>query len=136
MSAPKQHRVLRYLSLRTCRELVGRVDPTLLTPSSHSRDPQTAVNAVISMGLDRRAGALEIVCRLEPWPTKKIDQGFALDPRGKEVKDHLRSKRPPDTKAADVVPVAGGAPVAVGRAEDPRNVDPGTAANDAATTNT
>jgi hypothetical protein len=23
------------------------------------------------VGLDRRAGALEIVCRLEPWPTKK-----------------------------------------------------------------
>jgi len=105
----------------------------LLTRSGRSRDPQTAVNAVISMGLDRRADALGIVCRLEPWPTKKIDQGFALDPRGKEVKD-LRGKRPPDTKADVAAPVVGGEPVAEGRAEELWIVDPGTAAKDTLTT--
>ena len=46
-----------------------------------------------------------------------------------------RTKRPPDPEAQAHVPIAGGGPVAAGRAEDPRIVEPGTAADDAATAN-
>ena len=43
-----------------------------------------------------------------------------------------RGKRPPDTEAKAVVPVAGVEPVAVGRAEELRGAVPGTAADDTA----
>ena len=76
--------------------------------------------------LDRRPLELSIIKAIR---SKQLDQGFAVDPRGKDS----RGKRPPDTETEIVVPDAGGVPAAVGRAEVLRIDEPGTAANDTAT---
>ena len=81
--------------------------------------------------LDRRSGALGIV-RHRRRGLKKFDQGFALDPRGKEVKIQGVSVLP-TRKPRSLIRSPVGCPSAVGRAEDPRTADPGTAADDAAT---
>ena len=62
---------------------------------------------------------------------KKIDQGFALEPRSKEAKIQELTKRSGHPEPDIVVPLVDDDPDSVGGSADPRNVVPGAAAHDA-----
>jgi len=67
------------------------------------------------------------LCKWRTPASRPLHSQCSHDPRRQRGKDS-RGKGPPEAETEVVDPVAGCAPIAVGGAEMPRNVDPGAAA--------